>query len=515
MTICLPRRYVLCLDESGLTVFRRRMRALFRDAHFPADESGRNQFSAYLGSHKHGRFQLLVDLPDEVFHQETIPLLPAAERRAIITRRRAQTFPGDDLVAAFSLGHENTRRRNEHVVLAAMTGADRIVPWLKLLEDTGHPRIAVHSRAFADGVAAKLLGAANGQCLLLTVTRHAVRQSLIDTGRTRFSRCTPITPGNDGTCIGISLSAEISRLLQYLRGRHLLEPGNPVRVVVLADDAKIPEIATTFADRFPSGDAVVPELHSLTDFVKQLGPVPSEGLHTDSLSAFLGAQLLVRGRGQPRYHQTVTTTVPNRAALLRSIRFIGTCALVFVSAVAAGHYSDARKLDQANAELRSETVKLERQLAAMRSELSQALAHAPANAETYRQLSGPLARLETPHLDLEPFLRELGAVLSAAPQITLESIDWRNDAPDSSRRDSSGTAVSVPELLIYINCRLEKPTAEATASPSAAFKHFVELLREHPGWSVDTRRQPTAIDEPPVFPGNANRFGLDIRIRET
>src|SRR4029079_6243757 len=102
-------------ERSGLQLLQR----------FKPEDIARARLKARAGT-----LQVVADLEREDFHEDHIPFLRGAERRAVIERRLAQRYPDTRLAAALSLGHATDARRNERLLLTSLSDAQPVISWL-------------------------------------------------------------------------------------------------------------------------------------------------------------------------------------------------------------------------------------------------------------------------------------------------------------------------------------------------------------------------------------------------
>ena len=114
-------RCLIYLSPHQLTAFHWRAGMLTREGVFEATDAGKLEFIHYLGNHSKSVVTILANVAEEGFHIETIPFLRGEDRRSIITRKLGQQFFNASLTTSVSLGHEKSRRRNERIMLAALT----------------------------------------------------------------------------------------------------------------------------------------------------------------------------------------------------------------------------------------------------------------------------------------------------------------------------------------------------------------------------------------------------------
>jgi hypothetical protein len=69
-----------------------------------------------------------------------IPFLRGADRRRSSARKLGQLFFNATLTTSISLGHEKSRRKDERIMLAALTNNELFAPWL---ERPGTCRVAL------------------------------------------------------------------------------------------------------------------------------------------------------------------------------------------------------------------------------------------------------------------------------------------------------------------------------------------------------------------------------------
>ena len=124
---------LLYLSAYQLVAYRWQAGTLSHTAAFADSEEGYRQFADYLRQHARERFALLVNIAEEGFHVETIPFLRGADREAVIRRKLGQIFFNAPLTASQSLGHEKNKRKDERLLLAALTGSEHLAPWLKII----------------------------------------------------------------------------------------------------------------------------------------------------------------------------------------------------------------------------------------------------------------------------------------------------------------------------------------------------------------------------------------------
>jgi len=226
-------RRLLYLNTHRLSAWLWQRGKLLPEGIFEARDEDIARFADYLSSHRQSQYALLCNVAEEGHTQETIPYLQGGDRKALIGRKLNQHFPGTPLVSAFSLGYEKTKRKNEKLLLSALTNPEHFTPWLQCIARTEVALAGVYTVAQLGGLLLGKLGHKPARCLLLTVQDHSIRESYLVGGQTLFSRMAPLTDSSTAGVAG-SLAAEAGKLHQYLLGQRLLGRNETVPAFVLA-----------------------------------------------------------------------------------------------------------------------------------------------------------------------------------------------------------------------------------------------------------------------------------------
>ena len=140
-------RLLLYVSPSASTLYRRERAGLRLLAQIPSDGAGIPAIRDFPKGHAGALVQVVADLEGEDFHEDQVPYLRGAERRAVIERRLWQRSPDTRLAAALSLGHAADERRSERLLLASFNDSQPLVAWLGALEKDGARVASVHSTA--------------------------------------------------------------------------------------------------------------------------------------------------------------------------------------------------------------------------------------------------------------------------------------------------------------------------------------------------------------------------------
>lgn len=482
---------LLYLNTHRLSAYAWRHGRLLPEGEFGNGEEGLAQFRDYLREHRNSQFSLLANVAEEGHTLETIPFLKGSDRQALITRKIGQHFLGTPLATAFSLGYEKSRRKNEKILLSALTNPAHFEPWLQRINETEAPLAGLYSVAQLGGQLLKKLGHADPRCLLLTLQDHSIRESYLVEGRTLFSRMAPIT---DSSIAGIasSFAAEAGKLHQYLIGQRLISRDENLPVYIVASPQAIPAIKKSCPDR---GHLSFSLIDSHTAAVKI-------GLHTppsDSRSDLLFLHLLAiapprqQFAGEGHRHDFRLSQI--RRGLIAAGLAILTGSLLFSAKQAYNTHalrqdSQAMKASEADSNWRYQ-------------EITATFPQLGIDNDTLRRLTSRQAELALLQRQPGPAHVQISQALDTSPYIILEGIDWR-----IGRAGPAGsTEIAGSEELTTVRGAI-RPEANATPRQILArFEAFVELLRADPACTINILQQPFDLESGRALRGGDSEDG--------
>lgn len=507
------QRRLLYLDSRQLTAFFWRPGRLHEEGRFTSTAEGYDAFAAYLASHPDCIFSVLVNVDSEEFRRETIPYLHGRDRQAVIDRKIAHAFLSARLTASFSLGHRRDRRKDEQVLLMALTDNEFFAPWLDCIEQT---EIALRGIYPLPVLVPGLLGRrllGERPCLVLTAQDHSLRQSFFDQGELVFSRLVLLKDRSIDT-LAHGLSAETQKLHQYLSGKHLIDRDQILVAHILAHSSAFDGIRQRCID----GASIRYNLLALEALAAK------SGLVQPPVDSSCAALFLNRLASAPPPTQLAD-------AALRHAFLLGRCRASLNAtgwlALSASLAFSAHNLWQADAYTRQAEA------------LHQAAEHTRARYEsivlTFPELPishEHLRRLVERHTAIErlaaspiPLYREISRALVAAPAVEIDRIDWKTGPLPASFEGRTPPTPAAPALggadegesaQIQGTIRL---THNATPRRRMnAFNRFVETLAANPSLSIEVSRRPidgepgtrTHGDDTPDNGESPDAFALSI-----
>jgi len=465
---------LLYLNTHRLAAFAWQQGRLLPEGVFENNDEGLRLFSQYLDTHRGDRFALLANVAEEGHTHETIPFLRGADRQTLIARKIGQHFQGTPLATATSLGYEKTQRKNEKLLLSALTHPAHFDPWLQQLATTEAALAGIYSIAQLGGTLLKKLGLAGSRCMLLTQQDHSIRSSYLIDGQAHFSRMAPLT---DSSIAGIAsaYATESGKLHQYLVGQRQIGRDENIPVFILAHPLTLPAIEKACPDRGQLSFRII-DNHTAASKL---------GLNTlpeDNRSELLFMHLLAIAPPGQQFGNDTHRHHFRLSQLRNGLLATGIVALLASGLYSAKQFYDTHVFREEAQELKRNEVELNRRY----QETASTLPQLGVDNDTLRQLTSQYAELTRQQNLPGPAFRLVSQALDRMPTIRLEGIEWRNDtAYDATKK----AAQEVTVVRGSINVAKTDPRKLL-----GVFDNFVELLRGQPDVSVSVLQRPFDIE---------------------
>ena len=477
-------RLLLYVSASGCGLYRSQWNSLQLLQQVAAADLGALRES--LKGRRGAIVQVIVDLSGEDFHEDQIPFLRGAERRAVIQRRLAQRYPGTQFAAALSLGQTGDERRSERLLLTSFNDPQLLVACLAAVERAGARVVSVHSTALLAPLLATRLDTARESLVLMSTNQAGLRQSFIENGRLRLSRLASTSEGVTASLV----RTETERMLKYL-GTLRAQPKNPTaRVLALVPQAERTHLSRTLG----AGAGLTFATLGLADAARRIGlrRLP-QGVGAEALYLHLAARRAPKEqflRGENRRGYLVWQ-------LHRWIVGAGLAGFLGCSAYAATAW-----LEQSMTRERIQGAQHE--IAAMRDELAQGSARLPATQVPIEALKGSaleFRRIAARNASPEPAFAHLSRALDQVPQIELDALAWTAD----------------PEPTLEISGRVNGVGNTDHRAIASEVKRFSALLAADAKWRLVASQLPFDLSPGGVLsaraggePASAARFSLRI-----
>jgi hypothetical protein len=156
---------------------------------FDTNEEGREYFNRYLSETKNSPFYILVDVFEEEFRKETIPHVFGPDRKALLGRKQDRLFRDTPYTFSEMQGREESGRRDDKLLLTAITNPGLIKPWTAMLDVQKTPIAGVYSLPLLTSSFLKIRPEFSNHTLLVSLQSiSGLRQPFVQNGELRISR---------------------------------------------------------------------------------------------------------------------------------------------------------------------------------------------------------------------------------------------------------------------------------------------------------------------------------------
>lgn len=481
------RCYLLYLEASQLSAFIWQGGKLLAEAAFRADSTGFAEFSGYLAARCDAPFHLLANLAEETYARETIPFLRGKERLALTARKAGQLFPPPALSAIFSLGYEKTGRKNEKLLISALTDPESFEPWLQVMADHEIALSGIYSTAQLAGRLLKKLGHSTPRSLLLSLLKHSIRESYLIDGQTVFSRQVEISD-TSLPALARDFALEAGRLHQYLIAQRLISRGDPLPLLIIAH----PEAAAAIGESCRHGHGLECRL---IDNQSAAARLKLKTPPTDSCSDQLFLHLLATHRPRQQFADPARRANFRLRRIRRTLFALGLGTLLGSSLLAAANTYQAARLDAEAGELMRQEARMNKRY----QEIAATFPQLGISHQALRRVTERYAELRRQQHHLLPALQKLGRILDQIPGIELESLDWQVDKPTTT--NDGNPAVSHETLIV--SGVIEHEEAATPRQILALFERFKHLANAEGAWHIDIIDAPYTMDAQHIVAGGA------------
>lgn len=405
-------RRLLYLNTHRLSAYAWRQGSLHPEGAFEAGEDDLARFAGYLAEHRRSHFYMLANVAEEGHVLESIPYLHGRDRKTVVARKTAQHFPGTPLTAAISLGYEKTQRKNEKLLLSALTDPGHFAPWLQALKQAEVPLAGLYTVAQLGGQLLARLGYGKGRCLLLSAQDHSIRETFLSNGQALFSRMAPLA---DSSIAGTAsaFAAEAGKLQQYLVGQRLVGRQESLPVFVVAHPQAIPAIEKASPELSHLEFSII-DSHAAAHRLK-LKTAPD-----DNRSDYLFMHLLATAAPARQFAGEEERHDYRLAQIRQGLIGLGLVGLLGSALFAAKETYRAYDLRQESQALSASEADLNWRY----QEISATFPQLGIDNETLRRLTDRHAGLRRQQRQPAAAYLSLSRALDQAPDIELESLDW-------------------------------------------------------------------------------------------
>ena len=476
----------LYLDTQRLKAYAWRQGKLTREGVFEMQPEDYARFTDYLRGHPNCQFRMLVNVAEEGHELETIPFLQGGDRDALITRKLGQHFLGTPLATAISLGYEKSKRKNEKLLLSALTNPAHFAPWLKCFEAAAAALAGIHTVAQMGGALLKKLGKPPSPALLLTYQDHSIRESYLSDGQALFSRMAPLS---DSSIAGIAsrFATESAKLYQYLDAQRLIGHDDRLPVYILAH----PQAMTAVRQNCLESDNLTFEIIDSHQAAVHIGLA---NLPENNSCELLYLHLLASAPPRQQFASEDYRRDYRVSQLRYGLLGLGLFALLGGGVFAAKQLYDTHSLGQEAQVLAAS----EADLAWRYREILATFPQLGIDNDTLRRVTDRQRELLKQQRLPDAALRSVSRALNELPNIQLEAIEWTSGDPVAAGNQAApakpGQMPSGNSETLVLRGAIQLSQTASARQTLAAFERFVELLQVDRSNEVSVLQQPFDIE---------------------
>lgn len=225
-----------------LSVLHWKGKQLAGTSSFEPTESGLDKFRSYLSQTDSLPSKFLVDVIEEDFRNEKIPHVGRKDRTSVINRL-VDRFYRSSKQYCYSevIGRDKEGRKDDIVLLGAMTNPQLIQPWINIINECEVPLSGIWTLPLISKSLLKTIKASAGVVLLVSQQVNSnVRQTLFRDGKLISSRQSIINQDiNDVSGIGELAAPEIKRTIEFLRAQGLIRENESINLHVLGGEEQL------------------------------------------------------------------------------------------------------------------------------------------------------------------------------------------------------------------------------------------------------------------------------------
>ena len=404
---------VLLIAADSALLFLGEGRDLRYAYEFTAGESGWAAFARYLESTPTSPVYVLVDVVEEEYRQDTMPHVRGADRGAVLSRKFARLFRGTPYCLALNQGREREGRRDDRVLLSALTKPEAITPWITELVNHRIPLVGIYSLpVLSAGLLSKVNAQASNVLFISVQQISGLRQTFYRDGQLKISRLAQM-PRLGSVPYATYVLSELAKLRRYLNSLGLVSRESPLAIYILSHGTLLEELER----HCQNSDGEQYFLIDNAELAQRLG-LPSSVASPYSDAIF--AQLLVSATPAVHYAQRFET----RFFQLHRAK-LGLLAASLLLLVGSAGWSALRSIEAVG--LKQQALEAAQKSEFYRERFAMARRSLPPTAVEAAAINTAVTVatvLEGAKASPVPSWQLLGAALVSLPQVTVDKLSW-------------------------------------------------------------------------------------------
>lgn len=238
-------RRAMIVSSDKLAVYHWAKNCLGTSYLFDTSKEGFEQFGRYLKEVNNDPVYILLDTAAEEYRLDTVPHVIGADRKAVIARKQDRLFRGTPYLYTEVQGRQETGRRDDNIMLSAITNPNFIKPWLGILEENKVPVASVISVPLLLQTIPDIIPEMSNNSLVFSLQSiSGLRQSFFRDKSLKFSRLVKV-PRYGTEPYAPIISEELEKVRRYINSARLIDLGKPLDVYFLGNKSLLEELGKT------------------------------------------------------------------------------------------------------------------------------------------------------------------------------------------------------------------------------------------------------------------------------
>jgi len=410
----MANKLLISISTHGATVASWRGNRIADCREFMNDPAGHAGFKDYVGQYSGVPAHILVDAVEEDYRLETLPHATGSDRSDMVARKLKQHYRNTPYIAAWLLGRDSDKRRDDRYLFSALTNPDLISDWLQAVAAHGLPVAGIYLLPM---VTAALLGKIETKATnLLVVAQHAggLRLTFFRDLQFRLSRLTRGDSGREENR-GRYFAEEISNTRLYLHALRTISLEDSLTVLLIDCNDELGDVPSSLGRETPGLECI----HlGRRDLARRLG-ITEALLDFSPYAIFL--HLLGLKEPQSNLAPSGVTVGYKRYKASRTL-YTACAALTAAAAIWTG--ANVFQMIMVRSET-EDAVRRTAQLASQYAEITRQFPQAPTSAENLQKAVEIAHKLRENTHGPQHLMALVSRVVEASPTVIIKEFGWK------------------------------------------------------------------------------------------
>ena len=452
---------------------------------FDVNDEGRINFERYLRETPNTVMYILVDVFDEEYRRDVMPHVLGHDRVAILERKKARLFRDTPYQFTKVQGRDAGGRRDDRILLSAITNPAIIEQWTVLLDKYKVPLAGIHSvPLFTESLLSEIPQKSDYMLVVSMQSISGLRQTFFQNKEFRISRLVQM-PRYGTVPYAPFLEEEIEKIRRYLSSLRLVSLEEPLDIYFFLTGSLLEELR----EYYENSSLIRYHFLDINEMASKAGFTLN--LNTPFSDQYFAYQFLKRR--QPNYYATPSNLRYARLRRLRLAMLAASMLLVFSGCIWSGlNFMDGLNLKQSSMAAENKANFYQTRYDVARGRLPKT----PVEPVDLKVAVEAAATLKNYKATPSEMMQVLSRGLNQFPEIKLDGFEWEasmdpkvsfgnspaatsDQAPVSNLNPAAGEKKFRYYQIALVNARLE-PFDGDFRKAIATINNFTEVIKAGP-----------------------------------